>query len=731
MSNDEELLRVANDLTPFDLPIGMYVVRPDGQFVKCNRRAREILHLPLEGDVDAFSITSFYCDPAVREELHRELLAAEARGRDLEKLIFLEVEGQEVIVRDYTRFLRDADGQLLGYVCCMTDVTEGERSNRLLDSLPAGVYKLDADDRCETANRAFARILGYDRPEEIDGRDSSEFYVDQSEAARLRLLVKEKHPEPVMNFIAELRRKDRDRIFVSINAHMVKADDGGYGGREGTLIDVTRQERYRRILRDVPVGLNVIREESGHDRIEDCNEQFLKIFDFPYEDPALARGFDARELHASPEEYAHFKNEMQAKARQGKPLTGHRLKVKTLSGDFKTVEISSQPFLDPSGRIVGRTGAVRDITHEAELRDRLDELTHDFGSVLHNYNTTLLKVQLSSEPVIRSLAPDPFPPDAEVTPEQADEAVSQPAMVLADALRQLLDLAKEEGRAPALPEERWLRFGNVLTMLRDYKKEIAEVDARPAVLGEAALEVIEFCNAVMPTHRFPRQSVTGVRDAAQNLVRITNLVSLHEMLDAVLEMDHQVRSLREFVTTNAREPEEREICRLAPLIRQVRSNLADYARSRRVEFRIEGEDAKVRIVRREVLRALTNLLHNAIKYTWSRDKSKSPWIDIRTRVSEGFVQVEFKNWGVPIQENEIEEGLIFKIGYRGRHSGDRGRVGTGIGLADAKRVARAHRGDLEVTSHPAVGSRQKDDYSSPFITTVTMKLPLDVSSGAT
>src|SRR5262249_50496028 len=152
---------------------------------------------------------------------------------------------------------------------------------------------------------------------------------------------------------------------------------------------------------------------------------------------------DARKLHASAEEYIRFKNELQARARQSQPLTGHRLKVKTLSGDLKTVEISSQPLLDPDGRIIGRTGAVRDITREAELRDRLDELTYDFGSVLHNYTTTLLMVQLSSEPVIRSLAPDPFSLEGEVTPELANEAVARPATLLADGLAQLLDLAKE------------------------------------------------------------------------------------------------------------------------------------------------------------------------------------------------------------------------------------------------------------------------------------------------
>ena len=66
MSDKEQLLRLASDLTPIDLPVGLYVVTPDGHFVTCNRRAREILHLPLEGDLGGDSITRFYHDPADR-----------------------------------------------------------------------------------------------------------------------------------------------------------------------------------------------------------------------------------------------------------------------------------------------------------------------------------------------------------------------------------------------------------------------------------------------------------------------------------------------------------------------------------------------------------------------------------------------------------------------------------------------------------------------------------------
>ncbi|HEY0404166.1 MAG TPA: PAS domain-containing sensor histidine kinase [Pyrinomonadaceae bacterium] len=727
MSENEKLLRLASDLTPFDLPIGVYVVTRDGRFVKCNRRAREILRLPLDGEIDD-TIIRFYRDPELREKMHLELMALEAQGGHMEKLVAFEVNGHEIFVQDFTRSLRDDDDEIVGYVSCMTDVTEGERSNRQLESLPAGVYKLDAADNWEQANRAFARILGYDSPDEIAGQPSDMFYVSHSEAAKLRQMVVTKHPEPVTNFIAEMRKKNGETIFVNINAHMVQGDDGGYAGREGTIIDVTREERYSRILRDVPVGLNVIRHEGDKDSIVHCNDQFLKLFAF--RDLNQARGYDARLLHASPEEYARFKRALEDAAKLKRPLVAYRLEVVTLKNEQMTVEISSQPLEDSEGNIIGRTNALRDIRQEVELRDLLDELTYDIGNVLHTYTTTLLMVHLSIEPVIRSLAPDPFPSNREMTPELASEAIVSPTAQMAAALKQLLDLAREEDRAQALPKETWASLNTMLAMFTGEEEQAMEADFRPVVLGEAALRIIKICLPLSRSHKFSRDHIRTLRDAAQWVLRVTNLISLHQVRDAVLEMDHQVRSLREFVTSKTREPEARTVYQATEIVAQARQNLDDYARNRRVDIKIEREEAEVRVVQREVVRALTNILHNAIKYSWSRDKSKSPWITIRTTIVDGFVLIDFENWGVPIPREEIEKELIFKIGYRGRLSGDRGRVGTGIGLADARRVARAHGGDVIVESHPAVGSRRDDNYTQPFITNVTMKLPLHTAQGA-
>ena len=130
----------------------------------------------------------------------------------------------------------------------------------------------------------------------------------------------------------------------------------------------------------------------------------------------------------------------------------------------------------------------------------------------------------------------------------------------------------------------------------------------------------------------------------------------------------------------------------------------------------------------DLVRALANLIHNGIKYTWRRERAQRSWVTIRSTISEGMVDLVVENWGVPIAREELDRDLVFQIGYRGKWSTDRGRSGTGIGLSDARRVAENHDGELLVESRPAAAGRHDPDspgyYQQPFLTTVTLRLPL-------
>jgi signal transduction histidine kinase len=94
-----------------------------------------------------------------------------------------------------------------------------------------------------------------------------------------------------------------------------------------------------------------------------------------------------------------------------------------------------------------------------------------------------------------------------------------------------------------------------------------------------------------------------------------------------------------------------------------------------------------------------------------------------------MARVSVENWGVPVPAEEIEGGLVFRIGFRGRMSGDRGRPGTGVGLADSLAIARAYLGTVEIQSRPAVGG-DAANYGQAFVTTAHFEIPVSRKKGS-
>jgi signal transduction histidine kinase len=97
-----------------------------------------------------------------------------------------------------------------------------------------------------------------------------------------------------------------------------------------------------------------------------------------------------------------------------------------------------------------------------------------------------------------------------------------------------------------------------------------------------------------------------------------------------------------------------------------------------------------------IQRMISNLLDNAIKYTAPGGRVS---IKVQTAADHEVV-VSVQDTGIGISPVELVH--IFERFYRCDHS--RSEPGIGLGLSLARTIARAHGGDVKVSSQPGQGS---------------------------
>ncbi|WP_439677992.1 sensor histidine kinase [Embleya sp. MST-111070] len=132
---------------------------------------------------------------------------------------------------------------------------------------------------------------------------------------------------------------------------------------------------------------------------------------------------------------------------------------------------------------------------------------------------------------------------------------------------------------------------------------------------------------------------------------------------------------------------------LYDLVADAMAGTEELARSRAV--RVAGEDmvaVPVRVDGREMSRALTNLLVNAIRHTPS---DGTVAVGVRTAAGEVVVSVTDACGGIP------EEDLprVFDTGWRGTHARTPSPAGgAGLGLAIVRGIVEAHAGRVAVAN---------------------------------
>ncbi len=157
---------------------------------------------------------------------------------------------------------------------------------------------------------------------------------------------------------------------------------------------------------------------------------------------------------------------------------------------------------------------------------------------------------------------------------------------------------------------------------------------------------------------------------------------------------------------------------LSSIVRQVADGLQMLARDRGVEIKVNAPAEQLTVLgdRDELIRALENLVENALKYGAAGKRVDITLARAQTRTGAPEARLSVRDFGPGIAPEHVPR--LTERFYRVDVSESRAQGGTGLGLALVKHVLNRHGGRLSIESTPGQGAA------------FTMHLPLPTDDSA-
>jgi len=126
-----------------------------------------------------------------------------------------------------------------------------EKYRGIFENAVEGIGRTTPEGLILAANPAFARMLGYDSPEELIAHvsDIGRVYVDKGLRAEMQRMMEKE--EAIQGVEAQVRRKDGTPIWLLMNLRAVRDEQGRLIHYDGVAQDITARKKTEEALREV------------------------------------------------------------------------------------------------------------------------------------------------------------------------------------------------------------------------------------------------------------------------------------------------------------------------------------------------------------------------------------------------------------------------------------------------------------------------------------------------
>ncbi len=274
-----------------------------------------------------------------------------------------------------------------------------EKYRSIFENALEGIYETSREGKNLTSNPALARILGYDSPEDIISKitDSAhQLWVDPNQCLDYARLLEQSNV--VLNYECEYYRKDKTRIWVSLNARRVVGPDGETLNYSGFIEDISERKRAEQALTESraqilavvdstndfiwsvdPVNFGVVTWNSA------LGDYFLKNWGIE-----LCVGMTPEQL--VPPEFVTTWNEFYSRAlREGHFTTEYSVVMWTIT------LLLSFNLLRRNGEVFGISIFGKDITDRKKVEDELRGHRDNLEELITERTTELIEAKEQAE----------------------------------------------------------------------------------------------------------------------------------------------------------------------------------------------------------------------------------------------------------------------------------------------------------------------------------------------
>jgi PAS domain S-box-containing protein len=237
----------------------VFALSLDGHLRAANRRVAALLDLPFAALIDR-PLDEFLSEPSL--EAARKGMTEFLARRQWSGVVRVGLRHSgRVLYLDCTLHAALKEGEVIGISGLARDITAQRqrevRFTELFETLHEGTYFTRPDGNILDANLALARMLGYDRKEDVVGKNVNEMYCDPGD--RRSLLRELDTHGSVRDREIVLRRRDGTKLICLDSSRAVHDESGRIARYQGTLVDITlRREMEERLHKEKEFGRRLV-----------------------------------------------------------------------------------------------------------------------------------------------------------------------------------------------------------------------------------------------------------------------------------------------------------------------------------------------------------------------------------------------------------------------------------------------------------------------------------------